>query len=325
MSITSSIEESFDSSHLSSIKRRTWCFTLNESTPEDIALLKDLVGDGPGCTNGATVKYVAFVEQTCLLSSTNLLRGYLQFYTQVHYIPTSARLRGASLTPATLSPYEHRMALEDLCISDSSVSMTFNEFGQVPKPPHESRPRVSRSKESRPRKYRRLERASLNDRMKNESIQQLLSDGLIQMSDVSWLESSRRALQLESLRSNCRPAIEGDLPHVWYWGPSLSVLSTKVLKDTDACYLKPLNSSWDGYNNESVVLVQGFALQHSNMRHQLNSWGDRYPFPAELEGTCIPIRPLKIVVTSNYPPSDIWSDSCLDSVLRRFSIVYVNA
>ena len=52
-------------------------------------------------------------------------------------------------------------------------------------------------------------------------------------------------------------------------------------------------------------------------------WGDRYPFPAEIKGSTIGnIRPGLVVITSNYHPSEIWTDS-RDScpILRRFKKV----
>lgn len=58
------------------------------------------------------------------------------------------------------------------------------------------------------------------------------------------------------------------------------------------------------------------------MGHKLKIWVDIYAFRAEVKGGSITIRPEKIIVTSNYHPSEIWSDdTTLEPLLRRFKIV----
>lgn len=57
------------------------------------------------------------------------------------------------------------------------------------------------------------------------------------------------------------------------------------------------------------------------MGEKLKVWADRYPFVAEIKCDSTMLRPKKVIVTSNYHPSEIWPDkSTLEPLLRRFKL-----
>jgi hypothetical protein len=109
----------------------------------------------------------------------------------------------------------------------------------------------------------------------------------------------------------------------WFYGKSGTGKSKTARLEFPDYYLKNCNKWWDGYNGEESVIIDDFDKIHDKLGHHLKIWADRYAFKGEIKGGAVNLRPSNIVVTSNYHPSQIWTDEqTVEPILRRFKIVY---
>lgn len=84
------------------------------------------------------------------------------------------------------------------------------------------------------------------------------------------------------------------------------------------------NKWWENYDDEPVVLLEDVGKTHEWMGDFLKIWADRYGFRSEQKYGSLVLRPEKIVVTSNYHPTELWPDSSVhEPILRRFKVRHI--
>lgn len=119
------------------------------------------------------------------------------------------------------------------------------------------------------------------------------------------------------------PILDGELEHEWHVGPPGIGKSRSVSVANPGAYLKSAGTKWwDGYTDQEVVIIEDFDAYNVAMSQNLKIWADRYPFIAEMKNGASYIRPKKIIVTSNYLPTEIWTTDrmCCEAMERRFII-----
>lgn len=92
-------------------------------------------------------------------------------------------------------------------------------------------------------------------------------------------------------------------------------------------YEKPMNKWWDGYKGEDFVLIDDFDRQGTCLGHYLKIWADRYfGWKAETKGGTIQPNFIRLIITSNYTPEELWGgptgdDQLVAAITRRFKVI----
>ena len=163
-----------------------------------------------------------------------------------------------------------------------------------------------------------------NQKLKWLSIIEQAEDGNL---SAIRLANPRIYLQyLEKLKSLRKPKkiVLQTLDHEWWYGPTGTGKSMKLWAEYPNHFMKQINKWWDGYDNQDVVAIEEWAPKNEVTASSLKIWADRYPFAAQIKnGTLHGIRPLKIIVTSNYTIKECFPNpQDHEPLLRRFKVVH---
>lgn len=268
-------------------RTRNWCYTLNNYVEEDWVALHEV----------ESIFHVA--GQEVGESGTPHVQGFIVF--------KNARTMGAA--KAALHPRVHLEAMRGsveqataYCLKEATVTfsvgvkpMSQKQKGEVGGAMEKGRWEVA--------------------------LEQARSTGDVEDAQIAFVHC--RNVQFLHLQQEMKkPRVDTENKMLWYWGASGTGKSRKAREDNPDAYLKMCNKWWDGYAGEDVVLIEDFDKAHGVLCHHLKIWADRYPFLMEVKGAGCKIRPHLIIVTSNWHPSDIWTnDEDLGPVLRRFECV----
>jgi len=109
---------------------------------------------------------------------------------------------------------------------------------------------------------------------------------------------------------------------LWIYGPPGTGKSHAARHIHPNAYLKSQSKWFDGYNGQEAMILDD--LDTNVLGHYLKIWSDKYACTGETKGGTIHLRHKIFIVTSNYHPSDLWTDNpqMLSAIERRFTIVH---
>jgi len=116
--------------------------------------------------------------------------------------------------------------------------------------------------------------------------------------------------------------INGETQNEWWYGNTGSGKSRLAWEQYGTiCYQKMLNKWWDGYDAQPIVIIEEWSPKNEVTASALKIWADRYPFTAQIKGGVLQkIRPMKLIVISNYRLRDCFPDTRdADPIARRFN------
>lgn len=276
---------------MTSERSRAWCWTLNNYSDEEFEVFTNAIDE---CD---WLKYICCGKEVGKKNGTPHLQGFL-------YANNAVRLA----TLRRLFP-RGRFAV---CIGSPEQNIVYcskdNEFFEYGVRPLSQKQKGKRERE----RYEEAWAAAVDGRMDD-----IPAD--IRVRHYHTVKRIRLDHQLQEHVHRLDPGTKME----WFYGPSGTGKSRTARDRWPDAYLKMCNKWWDGYNGQEVVLIEDFDVKHAVLIHHMKIWADIYPFLMEVKGAAAQIRPRLIVVTSNYHPSEIWSeDGDLQPILRRFQITH---
>jgi len=272
-----------------------WVYTFNYGGPEQPTLSE---AEGFFSAVCELAKYAVYGEEVAPTTGQAHHQGYIQFK------------RKRRLTELKKLPYAQRVHFEPARGDSKSASDyckkegNFKEFGDL---------RVTDGG-----KRERLRWGDALRMIKEDKVDEIQAQILI-----------CHTRNIENLYKRYRPLasdLEPGTKHYWVYGPTGTGKSRSARHEFNhKFYDKMQNKWWDHYNGEENVLIDDLGRDVAlKLTNHLKRWLDIYCFPAESKGSVSAgIRPKCIIITSNYHPKQIWSDSSdLEPIMRRINIVY---
>lgn len=112
---------------------------------------------------------------------------------------------------------------------------------------------------------------------------------------------------------------------LWIYGPPGTGKTHYARSLSTSLFLKSQNKWWDGYTGQEYVLLDDFDRSGVCLGHYLKIWADKWPCYGEIKGATIPLNHVCFIITSNYSPTEFWSDDeqMLKAIVRRFKFLFM--
>jgi len=273
---------------------KSWCFTLNNYSVEELAVVSSFLSDHEQVEYGICGKEVGD-------GGTPHLQGYvkLQRRHDLQFVRDKLGVR-AHFEVARGSARSNR--------SYCSKGGSFTEYGRRPPALRPSRDELA------------IEFRSALTRG-NRGL-----DEFADRNPGTYLFTGHNLLRnsLSLVRPVVRPNIRVD----WIWGPPGVGKSRRAHAELPEAYVKePRTKWWNGYMMEKDVIIDDFGPNGIDINHLLR-WFDRYKCMIEIKCGMMPLVAERFIVTSNFSPEDCFRDKFTgnehaqhDALMRRITCI----
>lgn len=269
------------------VQSKSWCFTWNNYTAEDVEAIKKLVAEG-------IATYACWGKEVAPTTSTPHLQGYLVFRRKISLAGAKRHLhRNVHLERARGNPASNI----EYCSKDGE----FEDVG--------TRPAGQGS---------RADLVQVQDRIK-------AGGTLADIQDEFFGLYARYPRALESYCRRYAPVRTQKSRVIVLWGEPGTGKTRSVydFHSHDAIWSSPGNGWFDGYDGHTVALFDDFSGGDFKLSYLLKLL-DRYPMQVPVKGGFVQWRPEVIYITSNINPDD-WFPNVPDihkrALKRRFDRV----
>jgi len=262
---------------------RGYCFTTNNPIEKDINDLEAL-------QEHPSFKYLIYGEEVGD-NGTAHYQGYLHFTQPVRFSAVKKLLPRSHI--------EKRRGTTTEAITYCKKDNIYREFGSIPET----------SGDSTKNKWKQI-------------IEWARAGDMASIEEANPAIYLRYMSALRGLRIN-PPLILPDLDNEWWYGRTGTGKSRRLWEEYPDHYQKELNKWWCGYNYEGVVAIEEWSPKNECTGSMLKIWADRYPFTGQVKGGSLKkIRPMKIIVLSNYTIKECFPNSQdHEPLLRRFKCI----
>lgn len=264
---------------------RSWCFTLNNYTDDEVTLLK---------TKSVEAKYVIFGREVGD-QGTPHLQGYVYFATKKSLKQLKKFVGARAHLEITRGSF---LANIRYCSKEDKDPFIHGD------PPATAQEKGRLSKEY----YRKLWEKAVSG-------------------DLSTIDAQKKIQHYRTLKQigldhiNESKNLDDTTGH-WItgaFGCGKSHLARTTYPDA---YIKTPTEWWDNYAGQETVIIEDMDPYHVALGYNLKIWADKYAFPAPYKGGIFKsIRPKRIIITSQYLPSEIWKDKkTVDAIEDRYTL-----
>lgn len=114
---------------------------------------------------------------------------------------------------------------------------------------------------------------------------------------------------------------------VWLWGRTGVGKTRRATTSHSSFYMKPDSKWWDGYEQQEAIIIDDWRPNHWLCLAGLLTLTDRYPYQGEVKSGFVKINSPYIYITSDRPPTEVWSgehkERDLSQLLRRIEVAEV--